>query len=224
MMQRNYSGSEIYFLARHKQQFNVVADRLLSPQLLADFSLKQELLVQTCYSTQHSPAQQASRAASSAGLPGSKASVTAAPRPTAASQPLQDLLDGKHHKTDLGLLESRKRHVQRLGLRIKAITEQKSRDLRQVFLKTIPHSSVKSYLSSMMTIVPIQMMVPNELPTVDQFDETVNAHSHSSRINTHAVIKAWERSLSSTIVFPLNVIYKVPPFAARALVIASTEA
>ena len=172
-----------------------------------------------CYPTQHSPAQQASRAASSAGLPSSKASLTLTPGPAAASELFHDLLDGKHHHADLQLVKSSKRHIQRLALRIKANTEQKSKDLRSVFLKTISHSSLKIYLSSMMTIVPDQLMVPNELAKVDrksnQFDETVDAHSHtdSFKLNTHAVIKAWERflSFSSTIVFPLNVIYKVPP-------------
>ena len=217
MTKRKSSGSEIYFLDRHKHS-NVVTNRL-SPQLLADIFLKQELLVQTCYHTKHSPAQQASRAASSAGLPSSKASLTLTPGPAAASELFHDLLDGKHHHADLQLVKSSKRHIQRLALRIKANTEQKSKDLRSVFLKTISHSSLKIYLSSMMTIVPDQLMVPNELAKVDrksnQFDETVDAHSHtdSFKLNTHAVIKAWERSLSfsSTIVFPLNVRYKVPP-------------
>ena len=220
MMQSKNSGSEIYFLARHKH-LNVVTDRL-SPQLLADFFLKQEVLVQTCYQSKHSPAQQASRAASSAGLPGCKASLTVSPGPAAAPELSHDLLDGKHHQTHLGLVQSGERQVQGITLRIKATAEQKSNDLRSVFLKTIPHSSLNIYLSSMMTIVPNQMMVPNELTKVDrnsnQFEETANAHSraYSSKSNTHAVIRAWERllsslSLSSTIVFPFIVIYKVPP-------------
>ena len=217
MIKRKRSGSEIYFLDRQEHS-NVVTDRL-SPQQLADIFLKQEMLVQTCYQTKHSPAQQASRAASSAGLPGSKASLTLTPGPAAASELFHDLLDGKNHLADFQLAVTNKRHVQRFTLRVKANTEQKSKDLRSVFLKTNSHSSLKIYLSSMMTIVPIQSMVPNELAKVDrksnQFDETVDAHSHSDpfKLNTHAVIKAWERflSFSSTIVFPLNVIYKVPP-------------